>query len=313
MLGLIQLFALALLILVVLGTIATVHGMTHPPRLTYGAAIGRGLPANPADIGLRFSEHLLRLTTSTNGKPDETVTWLVQGMAAPSADGSPAPIFVVTHAWGDSRFSAAEYLPLLAKLGSFVLLYDSRGHGDSTARACDVGTTEVDDLLHILAQLPAILPAADRAKHPIILFGASMGGGISIAAAAKSQAQNDGKPIVGVICDGAYRRGMEPIDGHFRRKKYPAALFHYPVGIYLSLRYCSDKQFDRARHAAMLKCPLLMLHGTADNICPFTSAQEIAAAAPKAMLVSFEGAGHLTLLETDPARFESAIKQFLAK
>jgi pimeloyl-ACP methyl ester carboxylesterase len=309
--GLIELFALAAFILVVLFTLATVHHVTHPPRLTFGAAIGRGLPPSPAEVGFRFSEHLLRLASSkADGSPDATLAWLVQGTAPPST--APAPIFVVTHSWGDSRYASARYLAHLAPLASFVLLYDTRGHGDSTPDACDLGTTEADDLLLILEQLPAILPAdvADK-KIPIVLFGASMGGGISIAAAAKSQAQNDGKPIVAVIGDSAYRRGMEPIDGFFRTLQYPVFPFHFTVGAWLTLRYTTDAKFDRARHAARLKCPLLLMHGAADRICPFNSAKEIAAAAPRATFIAFEDASHLRLIDRDAEKFRRSITEFL--
>lgn len=309
MIGLLQLFAFALLVIVVLGTLATVYGITHPPRLTYGVAVARGLPVSPAEAGYAFSEHTLALAQTSHGAPDTTLAWLVKGEL--SADEK-APIFVVTHGWGESRHASALYLPLLTKLSAYVLLYDTRGHGESSPRSCDVGTTEIDDLLKIIEQIPSILPVeASGARHPIILMGASMGGGISIAAAARSQTQKDGKPIVGVICDGAYRRGMEPIDGHFRRRKYPVWLYHLPVGLYLTFRFTNDQQFDRARHARQLQCPLLMLHGIEDEICPYSAAQEICAAAPRATLISFENSGHLTLLEADKEKFTGAVAQFV--
>ena len=290
MLGILFSFAVVAVLLVALGSAGTIYRLTHPPRLTYAIALAKGIPTHPAELGLRGSERTFDLPDGSR-----TPAWIMEGEA------SNGPIVVITHGWGDSRFGGLAWAPLVAPFASRVVAYDLRGQGESTATKCMLGTTEVDDLLAIIDQVKS-------EGRPIVLFGASMGAGISIAAAAKVPGK-----IIGVIGDGAYREGMEPVVGFFRENRWPVSLVYLPVGAHLAFWYSSPKQFDRARHAAKLQCPLLLLHGDADPICPFTSAEAIANAAPHGKLVRFEGGGHLDLAATDPERYLEALREFFSQ
>ncbi|MDQ8732947.1 alpha/beta fold hydrolase [Paenibacillus sp. LHD-38] len=52
-----------------------------------------------------------------------------------------------------------------------------------------------------------------------------------------------------------------------------------------------------------IKCPVLLVHGTADQICPFGAASELAERVPQAELLAIPGGGHVPFLgrETDMA------------
>ncbi|WP_419874682.1 alpha/beta hydrolase [Candidatus Pristimantibacillus sp. PTI5] len=45
-----------------------------------------------------------------------------------------------------------------------------------------------------------------------------------------------------------------------------------------------------------IKCPVLLVHGTADMICPYGVASELAASLPRAELVAVPGSGHVPFL-----------------
>ena len=51
-------------------------------------------------------------------------------------------------------------------------------------------------------------------------------------------------------------------------------------------------KFDRAKLASELPCPLLVLHGEFDTVCPLNDGQEIADAAPHGRLFVLPGAPH---------------------
>jgi fermentation-respiration switch protein FrsA (DUF1100 family) len=73
------------------------------------------------------------------------------------------------------------------------------------------------------------------------------------------------------------------------------------------------RDFDRVGWASRLQSPLLVFHGSADDICPIDDGRAIAAAAPRALFVAIESAGHNDLWLTEPFRTqcERAVADFL--
>ena len=82
------------------------------------------------------------------------------------------------------------------------------------------------------------------------------------------------------------------------------------AGLGLHLFVKGRSHYDRARAAALLRCPLLVLHGTDDAMGPLESARRIAAAAPQGRLVTIEGGGHLDLARVEPVRYRDALTAF---
>lgn len=296
MLGLAILFAAAFALIVAVGTAGTLARLAQPPRLTYGAALARRLPGSPADAGFDFEERTFQLT---NG--GTTPGWIVRG----TSNDADAPILVVSHAWGDSRYSSLPYLQAWAPHARAVVLYDLRGQGESTPRRSALGTTEVDDLVGIVNQL-------DAGATPIVLLGFSMGVGISIVAATKL-----GDAVRGVVGEGGYRLGMEPVVGFYRMKRVPLWPFYVFIAGHLAFWYQSDRAFDRAAHAAKLRCPLLLMHGRRDPVCPIRAAREIVAAARgsgvEATLIEFDTDEHVGLAGVDPGRYLDAVAHFFSE
>jgi pimeloyl-ACP methyl ester carboxylesterase len=288
--GLLFLLFIGAAVWVAIGTLGILHRLTHPHRLTYGVAVGRNMPTSPADLGMTDFEEV------TISLPDgqRTPAWVIKGQ---KPDG---PLVVISHGWGHSRYGVLPWAKLYWPLASRVVLYDLRGQGESSASQTRLGTTEVKDLLEIVRQYhtPGI---------PVVLAGQSMGAGISIVAAA-----SDDQPgrIVGVVGEGVYRLGMQPIEGYFKRKGWPLWPFWLFVAGHLSFWYTSARSFDRAAHAAKLKCPLLLFHAQGDIVCPVDAARQIAAAASDARLVEFEQGEHLNLVEVDEARYLAALREF---
>jgi pimeloyl-ACP methyl ester carboxylesterase len=67
---------------------------------------------------------------------------------------------------------------------------------------------------------------------------------------------------------------------------------------------------DRSNELAALKCPALVLVGTADSLTPPAEARAMAQRIPGARLKELPGAGHLSNLEA-PDAFEGALAEFL--
>ena len=302
--GIIILFAAAVVLIAVVGSAAIVWQLRHPRRKTYAVAMARGLPTSPGDLSRDHEETTFRFDDGS-----ESPGWVVEG----SDDAG--PMVVVCHGWADSRYGALTWLPLLTRFASRIVLYDLRAHGDSTAKACTMGTRDVDDVLAVVRQVMngerGEFERRNLRENPgargVVLFGYSMGAGIAIAAAAREP-----ELITGVIADGPYRTALEPLRGHLRGQNIPPWLF-LPVIALTAPLVGAWRGFDRAALAAKTRCPLLVLAGTDDPISPHDSAQRIAAAAPHGELVSFEGAGHLELAGLDEPRYLESLGAFFAK
>jgi len=176
-----------------------------------------------------------------------------------------------------------------------------RGHADQNSGSSRLGTSEIDDLLELIDQVHSERPA------PVILYGFSMGAGISICAATRDER------VVGVIADGPYRWTAEPIRSLLEHNRIPP-WFITPIGHRVICRLIPELNgSDRARFAAMLKCPMMVLHGTEDPFCSINSSMEIAEAAPEADFIVMPNAAHLDLHINHANRYKETIHDFIRK
>ena len=286
--GLLILFAVAVVLIVVVGTVELIHAMLHPPRKSLGFALAQRLPADPAELGLQGEEMIFNFRDGSH-----TIGWRIEGE---DPDG---PLIIFTHGWASSRYTALPKSAFLARWASHLVVYDLRGHGDSTAPISRLGTTEADDLLLVAEH-------AGLGDCPVVLFGSSMGAGVSIVAAARA-ANSSRVNIAAVIADGPYRRGMAPIVNHLRCRKYPHVPFVWLACAHVAVWVGGFRHFDRCWHAARLPCPLLVLHGTEDPLCDIEESTTIADSAPLGKLVKFDGGGHGNLMQFDERRYLEAV------
>jgi pimeloyl-ACP methyl ester carboxylesterase len=285
--GFVILLIVALVCLIAAGTVAILWSMRYPPRKTYAVAIARGLATTPAEAG--FADY--REFTFSFHDHTHTIVWDI------AADGPADVAVIITHGFGDSRYGALTWAGLFRNAAGRIILYDLRAHGDSTATHGGYSALERDDLIELVRGLD--LP------QRVVLFGYSMGAVICISAAGVLPG------VAGVIADGAYRKPMEPVIGHLRQQRYPAYPMVWLVDAHLNFWWRGYRPFDRVEQARRLNCPLLLLHGTDDEVCKLASARAIVRAVPDAQLVEFPGGGHLNLAEVDRRRYIEAIEQFV--
>lgn len=289
---------------VVLGTLTILYRMTHPKRLTYGVAIARQWPTSPSEVGLDFREEQLRL-------PDGTTTpaWIVPGQ-------KPAgPMVILSHGWSHSRLSMIPLMKVYTQWASQVIAYDMRGQGESAAQKTTMGTQEVQDLLAIIAHFTNQSPADSTG---IVLAGQSLGAGVSLAAASVATQQQMHLPILAVVAEGIYRWGMEPLAGYFRKRGLPLWPFYPFVAAHFAFWYHTNRpSYDRVALARHLTCPLLVLHGEHDSVCPPASAEAIAQAAQSnpqgSQLVWFPHGEHLNLLATNPDLYHQSLAELFGR
>lgn len=274
----------------------TAWALSRPTRRTMAAALARNRPTDPAGLaGPGGGRRTFReWTFASRGR--ELPVWDVPG------DDPGGPLVVMTHGWGDSRIGALMRMAPLLAHASRVVTWDMPGHGEAPG-SCSLGTREPEDLLTLVDRV-----GRDR---PIVLFGWSLGAGVSIAAAARSP-----QGIAGIVAEAPYRVPATPARNVLRafalphRVNLPPALRLIALTSGVSGRYPG---FDRASLAASLRCPLLVVHGEDDDICPVEDGRAIAAAAREGRIVVVARTGHHGLWTDERSRTvcERALGEFV--
>ena len=291
MLGLLFFLGFGLAILWLAMVIYPAWMLTHPPRRTYAAAVARGRPGDPSELPGGRSHR----SWSFKSRGLEFPVWEVRG------DAPSGPTIVLTHGWADSRIGGLVRTPALATLASRIILWDLPGHGEAPG-ICTLGTREVADLQALLDQL---------GEAPVVLYGWSLGAGASLVAAT----QRPG--IAAVIAEAPYRLPRTPARNVMSARGLPWRTNLGPA--LAALRAVAGNElapevFDRAAYASRVGCPLLVLHGECDEVCPLEDGRAIAGAARNGRLAVIRGARHNDLW-TDPdfARTSTeAVREFLS-
>lgn len=268
----------------------TGYRLTHPPRRTYAWALSKNLPSDPSEVPppdgpLAYDAYDLKL----GAKP--TPVWEIKG------NNPTGPVVILTPGWASGRLSALQRVPHLLSFASRAILWDPPGHGDAP-KGEPVGLGVREPKL-----LAALIDAVEPTDAGVVLYGWSLGAGVSIVAGARDPR------VIAVIAEAPYQHPKTPARNVMRAGGYPYrwnvpilfAILGVRLGVGATWKrvYTSPtgepQPFDRAHHAARLDCPLLVIHGCADEVCPLEDGQAIANAAKHGELLAIEGAGHNNL------------------
>ena len=232
---------------------------------------------------LRLEEPLARSTS-----PAE------EFVAFPSADGTrvtglflhpkdrAAPVVFVAHGNAGNILTWRPFLAPFTQRGYGAFLLDPRGYGWSEGSPDEVGW-------HLDAQAAvAWLASQGVPESQLIVVGVSIGSGLAVALAA-------GKPVRALILQSAFTSLAE------------VASDHIPL---MPWRLILRDRFDNLAAAQRVRCPVLMLHGTADRIVSVEHARRLAAGFPSPpMLRLASGIDHNDLSEWPG--YEGALEEFL--
>lgn len=185
----------------------------------------------------------------------------------------------------------------LIDAGAEVLLVDYRGYGDNPGRPSEPGLARDARAIWNFSQtLPGWSPA-----HTV-LYGESLGGALAVQLAADLSDRQT--PPGGLILRSAFTSMTEAARGYRRWLRW-----FIPEGWYPSLERISR-----------VTCPLLSLHGTADDVVPYEMGQRLFAAAPNHARnqipnewIPFPDAGHNGLAVSHAPLLRVAVARFLER
>lgn len=228
------------------GILLAIHlGFRAPRRIEKGS---------PADVGLPYREIGIHTSTGKN-----LFAWWL-----PAA--TPAPVIILIHGWGGN---AEMLLPLalpLHRAGFNVLLLDARNHGRSDSAGFSSLPRFAEDVGEAIDWVKG---QGKEQAGDIVLLGHSVGGGAVLFEASRRQ------DIAAVISIGAFAHPEWMMRRYLGRFRIPDP---FTVWILRYVEWVIGHGYEAIapmNTACRIKCPVLLVHGTADQTVPVTDAVAI--------------------------------------
>ncbi len=193
---------------------------------------------------------------------------------------NPASTYTILYSHGNAE-DLGDIQPVLQELqtiGFSVFGFDYRGYGTSQGTPSERNAyRDIDTAYNYLTQQLRV-PAKQ-----IIAYGRSVGGGVAVDLAAR-------KPLAGLIMESAFTTAFRTV-------------IPFPI-----------LPFDKFRNIDKIKkvnCPVLVMHGKADEVIPFQHGQQLFAAAPEPKLSLWvDEAGHNDLMWVAGDRYRKSLQEF---
>lgn len=236
-------------------------------------------PATPATWGFRFE-------TIEFSSDDGT---RLHGWFIPAMSEAACGTVVFSHGNAGSLGHHLGFVMWLAEAGYHVMMYDYRGFGKSG------GTVDRGGMVRdVRAALDYTAKRGDVDATRLVSYGHSLGG-------AKSLAAIGGRPVRGL-------RGVV-VDGTFASYRAMARL----IGGQLAESLVTDELAPKDYVSKLGEVPLLVVHGTRDEVVPISQGRELyrRAGGPKT-LFEVEAGHHGDSLARDGGRFRKRMLEWLA-
>jgi len=284
--------------IVVAGVLALkIAALLLEPRLAFHPP--RGYAATPGTRGLPFDDVFMRTEDGFR-----VHGWFIPGTEQETRRGDArAPArsrltLLLFHGNAENIGDSLDLALLARPAGYNLMLVDYRGYGESAGQASESGL--YSDGRAALAYLRS-RREVDAAR--IVVWGRSIGSAVAVEAAADAGADRGGgaeaAPLAGVILESPFTSVAELLrdGGH---------------SVLLILSRFGTYRFDSASRIGRIHSPVLLIHGTADDIAPFRLGRRLFELAPgRKELVAIEGGGHNDLWALHQDEVWGAAHRFL--
>ncbi len=190
-----------------------------------------------------------------------------------------------------NRQNRLDDLRTFATAGYDILIFDYRGYGDSQGTPTEPSMESDANQIYRYAR--------DELRYEesrIVLFGESLGGGVALSL--WSNPSEFAPQPAAIILKSTFSSMVD------------AASYHYPwlpVKLLLVDRWPS---IDRIQH---VQSSIVLIHGTRDEVVPFSHARQLQSAAPQAVLIEHQGGRHndmpIQLMLKELQRIRSAMDE----
>lgn len=216
----------------------------------------------------------------------------------------PNKLVILTHGHGNNREGVIKFARLFYRIGYSVFFYDMRSHGINKRQYLTMGCKESYDLYEIIRYFKALYPNAEIGIH-----GVSMGASTSLITLKHTQ------DLSFVIADCPYSSlKKEYCDSLLTRKLIPHLSYLFAKILVKIFYKFSFKDIQPAKDVIGNTVPVLLIHGTADDIVLQSNQNIIAANLNNCFHqeVLFDTAKHMQSLDVNETKYETTVKEFLS-
>ncbi len=212
---------------------------------------------------------------------------------------------VAVHGKGAGRAEALRLVAPAAERGWPVLIASYRNDAGAPARPSlryGYGRDEWEDLEI------AMQAALDRGAQQIVLAGFSMGGAIVASFMRRSPLAEH---VCGIVFDAPMLDFAATVEHGMRQRGLPRAVGPVLRRL-LTMRYgLRPGELDYISDVSACGLPILVFHGDADPVVPYSIAERLAELLPdRVALVTVPGAGHVRSWNHAPERYEAELAAF---
>jgi fermentation-respiration switch protein FrsA (DUF1100 family) len=176
-------------------------------------------------------------------------------------------------------------LETYSRLGTNILALDYRGYGKSEGSPDEAGVyRDAEAAYRYLVDQRRFTPAS------IIVYGHSLGGAVAVDLAARHE------------CGGLIVESSFTNTGEMARR-----MFHVPF-----IEHLPRSRFDSLAKIARVRAPILVIHGTRDQVIPFSMGQRLYEAAPEPKsFLSVEGGEHDSIFTSGGEKYWEHLQAFV--
>ena len=210
----------------------------------------------------------------------------LQPDGAEFADAANRPTVIFLYGNGACMAYCTDIFQIIRKLGLNVIIPDFEGYGMSGGKPSEKGCYAAAD-----AAYDYLLSRSDVDPRKIVPIGWSLGAAAAIDLASR-------RPVMGIVTISAFTNLPDMAKQIVR---------WFPMSFILKYR------FDNIGKLAGITCPILIIHGTEDELVPFTMAPLLAAAAKgNVQRYNVQGAGHNDVFEIGGEQLGKRVEQFIS-
>ena len=250
--------------------------------------------SDPSALGLPFEQ--LRIRSVAN---KQLFAWFLPHERATQT-------VVIMHGWGAN---IELMLPLAAPLyqkGLNVLLFDARNHGSSDGHGHSSMVRFAEDLHHALTWLRTHRP---HQSERIAIMGHSVGAAASILEVSQRQ------DVQALVAISSFAHPQELMTRYWQSLHLPNWLIHY---LHIYIQWMIKHRFAEVapiKRIQSIDCPVLLIHGTADEAIPIDDTRAIfqtaLAAGRDVTLCEIPDAGHASVEKIET--HSDVLSQFLTR
>ena len=203
---------------------------------------------------------------------------------SPTSSRPPWPALLWFYGNGENIASIGPIVRDFQPPGAALLVVDYPGYGGSGGRATEASIYEAADAAYAAV---ARRPDVDRAR--IYVYGRSLGSAVASHVAARHA-------VAGLVLESPFTNALDIAREHY-------ALFP---------RFIVRLRLDNLANLRLVRCPVLVFHGTVDRLAPLAMGRRVVAAAPgPAELVLIQGAGHNDTYDLGGEAYRRRLWQFV--